>query len=128
METNLDEIVDMLRQSYNRGKRSSIIVVVEGNEVGHTVEIARHVGYALKTSCRVCVLGHIQRGGSPTAKDRILASKLGAAAIKGLLNGKEGHAAGESKGQIVYIPFRDTWTKKKQLDMNLLKSAKVLAL
>ena len=128
VETNLDLIVDMLRQSFNRGKRSSIIVVAEGNEVGHTVEIARHVGYALKTNCRVCVLGYIQRGGSPTAKDRILASKLGTAAIEGLLNGKEGHAAGESRGEIVYIPFRDTWTKKKDLDMDLLKSSKVLAL
>lgn len=128
VETNLDEIVNILRQSFNRGKRSSIIVVAEGNEVGHTVQIARYVGDALKTNCRVCVLGYIQRGGSPTAKDRILASKLGTAAINGLLKGKEGHAVGERNGQIVYIPFRETWETKKELDTSLLQSYKVLAL
>jgi 6-phosphofructokinase 1 len=125
-ETDLEKLCQTLKESFKRGKRSSIIVVAEGNEVGHTVQIAQYVQYRLKASCRVCTLGHIQRGGSPTARDRVLASRLGIAAIEGLLNGKDGHVVGESKGEIVYIPFPETWEKKKELDLSLLTS-KILA-
>jgi len=127
-ETDLEELCHTLRESFKRGKRSSIIVVAEGNEVGHTVQIAQYVQYRLKVDCRVCILGHLQRGGAPTARDRVLASKLGIAAAEGILNGKEGHVVGENKGKVVYIPFREIGERKKELDMRLLKSSKVLAM
>lgn len=127
-ETDLEELCRTLRESFKRGKRSSIIVVAEGNEVGHTVQIAQYVQYRLKVDCRVCILGHLQRGGAPTARDRVLASKLGIAAADGILNGKEGHVVGENKGKVVYIPFREIGERKKELDMRLLKSSKVLAM
>ena len=127
-ETDLEDLCHTLKESFKRGKRSSIIVVAEGNEVGHTVQIAQYVQYRLKASCRVCVLGHLQRGGAPTARDRVLASKLGIAAVDGLLNGKEGHAVGEKKGEITYTPFRETWERKKELDTYFLESSKVLAM
>ena len=72
--------------------------------------------------------GHIQRGGIPTARDRALSSRLGVAAVDGILDGKRGVAVGELKGDIVYTPFRETWKKKKNLDSHLLKSSAVLAL
>lgn len=126
-ETDLEELCRTLKESFRRGKRSSIIVVAEGNEVGHTVQIAQYVQFRLKADCRVCVLGHLQRGGAPTARDRVLASRLGMAAVDGIFSGKEGHVVGEKKGEIVYIPFKETWEKKKELDTHLLESSKVLA-
>jgi 6-phosphofructokinase 1 len=127
-ETDLEDLCHALKQSFKRGKRSSIIVVAEGNEVGHTVQIAQYVEYRLKASCRVCILGHLQRGGAPTARDRVLASKLGIAAIDGILSGKEGHVVSEKKGEVVYIPFHEVWENRKELDTDLLESTKVLAL
>jgi len=127
-ETDLEDLCRTLKESFKKGKRSSIIVVAEGNEVGHTVQIAQYVEYRLKASCRVCILGHLQRGGAPTARDRVLASKLGIAAIEGILSGKEGHVVSEKKGEVVYIPFHEVWENRKELDTDLLESTKVLAL
>jgi len=127
-ETDLELLCRNLRDSFKRGKRSSIIVVAEGNEVAHTVQIAQYVQFRLKVTCRVCILGHLQRGGAPTARDRVLASKFGIAAVEGLFNGKEGHVVVEHKGQIEYIPFHETWETKKEIDTDFFESSKVLAI
>ena len=73
------------------------------------------------------MLGHVQRGGSPTARDRVLASKLGAASVDALARGMSGYMVGESNGQITLTPLRETWKKQKELDSNLLRLVKVLA-
>ena len=127
-ETDLEKLCRTLKESFRRGKRSSIVVVAEGNEVGHSVQIANYVQHRLKVSCRVCILGHVQRGGAPTARDRVLASKLGMAAVDGILNGKQGHVVGERKGELIYIPFRETCEGKKELDTYFLESSKILAM
>ena len=127
-ETDLEKLCRTLKESFKKGKRSSIIVIAEGNEVGHTVQIAQYVQYRLKADCRVCILGHLQRGGAPTARDRVLASRLGIAATEGVFNGKEGHVVGEKEGKIVYIPFHETWERDKKLDSEFFESSKVLAL
>jgi 6-phosphofructokinase 1 len=127
-ETDLEKLCHTLKDSFRRGKRSSIVIVAEGNEVGHTVQIAQYVQFRLKANTRVCVLGHLQRGGSPTARDRVLASKFGIAAVEGLLNGKEGHAVGEIKGELVFTPFREIWENKKELDTSFLEACEVLAM
>ena len=124
---DIEDLCQSLRESFKRGKRSSIIVVAEGNAVDDTINIEKYVQMRLKVETRLCTLGHIQRGGSPTAADRILASCLGIAAVEGLLNGKKGHAVGEVKGEIVYTPFRDTWEKKKTIDERYLKYIPVLS-
>jgi len=122
-----EDLCQKLRQSFRRGKRSSIVVVAEGNEVGHTVQIAQYVHYRLKVDCRVCILGHLQRGGTPSARDRVLASKLGTAAAEAVLNGQDACLVGEVKGEIVYTPLRDSWEQTKGVDKYLLESLKVLA-
>ena len=124
---DIEDLCQSLRESFKRGKRSSIIVVAEGNAVDDTINIEKYVQMRLKVETRLCTLGHIQRGGSPTAADRILASCLGIAAVEGLLDGKKGHAVGEVKGEIVYTPFRDTWEKKKTIDERYLKYIPVLS-
>ena len=124
---DIEDLCQSLRESFKRGKRSSIIVVAEGNAVDDTINIEKYVQMRLKVETRLCTLGHIQRGGSPTAADRILASCLGIAAVEGLLDGKKGHAVGEVKGEIVYTPFKDTWEKKKTIDERYLKYIPVLS-
>ena len=126
-ETNTEELVLDIGRCFERGKQSSIVIVAEGDDAGGAFSIAQQVWERLKLEYRVCVLGHVQRGGSPTARDRVLASKLGAAAVDALVNGKAGYMVGESKGDIAFTPLRDTWEKKKELDSNLLRLAKVLA-
>jgi 6-phosphofructokinase 1 len=79
------------------------------------------------TDSRVCVLGHIQRGGSPTARDRVLASSLGAAAVRALLDGKSGCMVGEVKNEITFTLLKDTWEKKKPLGARLQELAGLLS-
>ena len=126
-ETNIEQLCLDIRNSLNRGKRCTTIVVAEGDEAGGALRVAQQVGKRLKLEYRICVLGHVQRGGSPTARDRVLASKLGAAAVDALVNGKAGYMVGEFKGEIAFTPLKDTWEKRKELDSNLLQLIKVLA-
>ena len=104
---DLERVGADLRRSWERGKRSSIIVVAE--------RIRELTGL----EPRVCVLGHIQRGGTPSARDRILASRLGSAAVASLLDGG-GVMAGERCGEVVHVPLRDAWEKRRPVDTTLM--------
>jgi len=127
LETKIEQLCLDIRRSFKRGKKSSIVIVAEGDEAGGAFSIAQQVWERLRLEYRICVLGHVQRGGSPTARDRVLASKLGAAAVDALLHGKAGYMVGELKGDIAFTPLRETWEKRKELDSNLLRLVKVLA-
>ena len=76
---------------------------------------------------RVTTLGHIQRGGIPTAFDRILASRLGLGALEGLLNGRKNVMAGVVDNQLIFTPFHDTITKQKPISEDLLRMVKILS-
>jgi len=126
-ETKIEKLCLDMRRSFKKGKRSYIVIVAEGDEAGGVFPIAQQVWERLRLDYRICVLGHIQRGGSPTARDRVLASKLGAAAVDALASGKTGYMVGEIKGEMALTPLRETWEKRKELDNNLLQLMKVLA-
>jgi 6-phosphofructokinase 1 len=126
-ETKIEQLSLDIGRSLKRGKRSSIVIVAEGDEAGGAFSIAQQVWERLKLEYRICVLGHVQRGGSPTARDRVLASKLGAAAVDALVKGMSGYMVGEVKGEISFTPLRETWEKRKELDSDLLRLVKVLA-
>jgi 6-phosphofructokinase 1 len=125
--TSLDELWTRLEKSFEGGKKSAIVVVAEGDHPGHTFAIAQDTKDKLEIESRVCILGHIQRGGSPTAFDRVLASNLGSAAISALLNGNKSCMVGEVKNEIVYTTLADTWGKKKALDPHLEELARLLS-
>jgi 6-phosphofructokinase 1 len=127
VETKIDQLCLDIKSSFNRGKRCTVVIVAEGDEAGGALRVAQQVGERLKLEYRICVLGHVQRGGSPTARDRVLASKLGAAAVEALVKGMSGYMVGELKGEIAFTPLRETWEKSKELDSNLLRLVKVLA-
>jgi 6-phosphofructokinase 1 len=127
VETKIEQLALDIDRSFKRGKKSSIVVVAEGDDAGGAFSIAQQVWERLKLEYRICVLGHVQRGGSPTARDRVLASKLGAAAVDALARDMSGYMVGESNGQITLTPLRETWKKRKGLDSSLLRLVKVLA-
>lgn len=125
--TDLKKMCDRISRGIARGKTSSIIVVAEGDDAGNAFEIARKVKGLIGMDFRVCVLGHVQRGGSPTSRDRVLGSRLGAAAVDALIAGETDKMVGEVKGKIVLTAFRDTW-RKKGIDMGLSRLADILSL
>jgi len=122
-----DDLWTRLRESFERGKKSAIVVVAEGDQPGHTFAIAQEAKDKLQIESRVCILGHVQRGGSPTAHDRVLASNLGSAAVNALLKGRSGYMVGEVKNEIVYTALADTWGKKKALSPRLKELASLLS-
>ena len=119
MPTDLETLGAELRQSWERGKRSSIVVVAESGQQGRAFSLADRIRQLTGLEPRVCVLGHLQRGGTPTARDRILASRLGAAAVDILVDGG-GAMAGEACGTVVRVPLRDAWERRRSLPADLL--------
>jgi 6-phosphofructokinase 1 len=122
----VDELCLHLKKNFEQGKKSAIVVVAEADKPGNSFQIAKGVKDKAGFDSRVCVLGHIQRGGSPTARDRILASRLGAMAAQALLAGKTGCMVGEVNGEIVYTQLQDTWQKQKLLNKSLQELAVLL--
>jgi 6-phosphofructokinase 1 len=126
--TTIDDVITTLKEGWERDKSSSIVVVAEGDEAGNAMEVAEKVKQEVKhKDIRVSILGHIQRGGSPSAHDRILASRLGLAALEGLMNGKKNVMAGIVNDQVVYTSFEDCITKNKPLNDDLIRMVKILS-
>lgn len=128
--TPISEVVNVLKQGWSRQKSSSIIVVAEGEEEGNAVEVAEKIRTQINDAeidMRVTTLGHIQRGGIPTAYDRILASRLGLGALEGLMNGQKNVMAGVINNELVYTPFRDTIRLPKPINEDLLRMVKILS-
>jgi len=121
------ELCHRLERNFKRGKRSSIVVIAEVDQPGVSFQIAREVKDKTGSDSRVSILGHIQRGGAPTARDRVLASRLGVAAVQALLDGKGGYMVGEINREIAYTPLKDTWEKKKALHVGLTDLLKILS-
>ncbi|UCS95620.1 6-phosphofructokinase [Echinicola marina] len=128
-KTTLNEVVEKLTSS--KSKTSSVIVVAEGDEEGNAAEIMEKVKNTINDDSKdfkVTTLGHIQRGGNPTGKDRMLASRCGMAAVEGLINGKANCMAGIIHDEVVYTSFEDCITKNKPLNRDTLKLIEILSI
>ncbi|PTX63232.1 6-phosphofructokinase [Melghirimyces profundicolus] len=123
---DLNEIVERLERGSRRGKKHSIIIVAEG--VGSGVDIGRRIKEKTGAETRVTVLGHIQRGGSPTAFDRVLASRMGAKAVDLLLEGKKDQMVASRRNQIVGLDFEEAFAMKHHPDMSIYNLASILAI
>jgi 6-phosphofructokinase 1 len=127
--TDPDQVAAELREAYERGKSHAIVVVAEGDEyraeslAHHFVEHQDRLGFEL----RVTTLGHVQRGGIPSAYDRLLATRLGAAATDCIARGETGVLVGVKKGDIVSTPLARVVANTKDLDPQLMELARVLA-
>lgn len=127
-DDSIDNVITTLRDGFNRSKTSSIIIVAEGEEIGNANSIARLVKNKLKhLDIRVTTLGHIQRGGAPSGYDRTLGSRLGLAAVEGLMQGMSNVMAGMVNNQLVYTPFGDTIRKKKHINEDLMRLVQILS-
>jgi 6-phosphofructokinase 1 len=123
-ETQLNVLLDLFRRQ-QMSKRSNVIIVAEGKGNG-AIELAEQVRAVNGMDYRVTILGHIQRGGSPTARDRILASRLGAAAVDALLDGENCVMMGELGGKVVATPMHETWERMKPIDESLIELGRLL--
>ena len=122
----LEDTVNRLKKGQERGKKHSIIVVAEG--VASGVEVGKLIEENTDFDTRVSVLGHMQRGGSPTASDRVLASRLGAYAVELLVEGKGGRAVGIEKNQLVDYDIIEALGRKHTIDSNLYDLSKELSI
>lgn len=123
---DMDDIIARLQAGQRRGKKHSIIIVAEG--VGSGASFADVIKERTGAETRVTVLGHIQRGGSPTAFDRMLASRMGAAAVDLLLAGKKDRMVGIRNNQIVDFDFDEALAQKHNLDLSIYELARTLSI
>jgi 6-phosphofructokinase 1 len=128
-KTDISTLTELLRSGGERHKSSSIVIVCEGDDAGGAAEIAAAVKAIFDGfDTRVTVLGHVQRGGSPTVSDRLLGSRLGIAAVEALMQGKQGEMAGIVNNRIVFTPFTQATKQHVPMDPELLRFARILSI
>ena len=125
----LDRLIASLDRSRRSGKTSSIVVVAEGDQIGKNItDLASKLQKDLpQYGVKVTVLGHIQRGGSPSCHDRVLASRLGVGAIDALLEGKTNIMVGIQNSKIAHVPFEEAINIKKEFDHDLVRVADIIS-
>lgn len=128
-KTNMDDLVDNIQNRWRSNKKSSIIIVAEGEELGGAVEISEMVKEKLPDyEIRYTVLGHIQRGGNPTLRDRLNASRMGYNAVKSIMIGDDKIMIGIMNERIVKIPLERAVKSFKGVDKDLLEMMYILAI
>ena len=124
-----DMLAEVIQNGFRKTKNSSIVLVAESKETGGANGVAQRVKAEYpQYDVRVVILGHIQRGGSPTAVDRILASRMGAAAIDALLEEQRNLMIGVVNDKIVYVPFTKAIKDDKPIDLKLLQVLRQLSI
>ena len=124
---DLKEVLDRIQSGVNRGKKHSIVIVAEG--AGRAQDVGDQIAKETGLDTRVTVLGHVQRGGAPTAADRVLASRMGAYAIDILLEGKQGRVVGVRGGKMMDLDIDEALDENKHvLDLDILELSKQLSI
>ncbi|OZV68600.1 6-phosphofructokinase [Winogradskyella aurantia] len=127
-DLGLERLLDSLRRSKASGKSSSVVVVAEGDKIGKNVfELADYVEENMtEYEVRVSVLGHMQRGGSPSCFDRVLASRMGVKAVESLLTGKSNYMVGLKNDVIDLTPFDQAVKGKSKINMELIRVSDIM--
>ncbi len=126
---SIEDLFATFERAEKAGKTSSIVVVAEGEQLGSIYDIAKATQAGFPDyDIRVAVLGHMQRGGSPSCADRVLASRLGYGAVIGLMQGKSNVMAGMQSNRLVFTPIVEAIKKHNELDQELLKISEILAI
>jgi 6-phosphofructokinase 1 len=127
-KTDMNAIIKSLREKERRKKMVNLIVVAEGDDFGGANEVSKVLQENLtKADIRVCILGHIQRGGSPSCIDRIIASRMGFHAVESLLEGRHNVFVGIQNNKMNYIPLEQAVKTKGTISEEWLKIVKILA-
>lgn len=127
IEVDYNAIMERLDKS-RKNKSSRIVIVAEGDDEGGLVVADKIKEKFPHYDVRVSILGHIQRGGKPTCMDRVLASRLGVAAVEGLLEGRRGEMAGMTCGQVQFVPFSKAIKHIHAINTNLTRIVEILSL
>lgn len=123
---DIDALCSKIHYAKERGKTHSIVVLAEGVMPAH--ELAERLKGRCDYDPRIVVLGHLQRGGAPSCFDTVLASRLGAASVETLLEGKRGMMVGRVKGEIVASPLETAWLTRRPLDADMLRLVDALSI
>lgn len=123
----LEKVIEKIKTGQAKGKRSSILIAAEGQKPGRAYDLAEQIRKRSGFEAKVAILGHQQRGGSPTANDRILASRLGAAAVQTLLQGECDVMLGTENGRTVTVPLETAVGKDKSTPQDFLALASILS-
>ncbi len=129
-DTNIADVKSRIHKLMTEHRRSSIVVVAEGDELGGASDIAdamRADEQFNDIELRVCILGHTQRGGAPSARDRVLASRLGKFAVETLLKGEFGVMVGVVNNELVLTPFDDIRSQKKILRSEIIELSEIIS-
>ena len=127
--TETDQLGELIGNGFRKSKNSSIVLVAESELTGGAMGVAERIKKEYpQYDTRVTILGHIQRGGSPTASDRIIASRMGEAAINALMEGQRNVMIGVQNDELVYIPFTKAIRKDKPINRDLLNTLKILSI
>ena len=128
-EMSIDDLVATLRESEESGKSSSIVLVAEGSKSGGAYEIAKKVTEKYSEyETRVSVLGHLQRGGAPSCYDRVMASRMGVAAVEGILEGRKDVMIGIINDRETYTPLSEAINQRHMPNRDELRIARILSI
>ncbi|MDR2858921.1 MAG: 6-phosphofructokinase [Mediterranea sp.] len=128
-DTKVDQLEELINNGFRKSKNSSIVLVAENEEKGGAMHYAERVKNEYpQYDVRVIILGHVQRGGSPTAYDRILASRLGSAAIDAIMDDQRNVMVGIVNDEVVYVPFSKAIKKNKPIKEELVNVLKKLSI
>ena len=128
-EMEVDQLAELIHNGFRKSKSSAIVLVAENKATGGAMGMAERIKKEFPDfDARVTILGHLQRGGSPTAKDRILASKMGATAIEALSEGQRNVMIGIKNGDYVYVPFKRAIAHTQQMDLKDVDLVRILSI
>jgi 6-phosphofructokinase 1 len=127
--TYIDKLVEVLERGWSRKKTGCVIIVAEGDDAGGAYKVAEIVKQKFdKYETKVAILGHIQRGGSPTCMDRVLATRLGYEAVTSLLEGKNRIMVGQVSGKVTHIPLTKAVKHNSEINETILQIAEIMSL
>ncbi|MBT8233239.1 MAG: 6-phosphofructokinase [Saprospiraceae bacterium] len=129
VDLDLEDFVENLKKASRRNKLFNLVIIAEGNKNGGAQELANKVKEMYpQIDAKATIIGHLQRGGSPTANDRVLASHLGYKAVESLLNGASDKALGIVSNELLLSPFKDAISLRKDPDSDMIKMSEILSL
>jgi 6-phosphofructokinase 1 len=128
VDTPIERLIEHLKRNTRRKKLFSVVIVAEGNKYGGAYKIAEQVKAQFEYDIKVTIIGHLQRGGSPTCMDRVLASRFGFHAVEGLIKGQRNVMVGITHDRIRFTPFAEAVSKEKKIKNELIRMAEILAM
>ncbi|MED4069915.1 6-phosphofructokinase [Priestia endophytica] len=127
-EYDIEDIISRIKQGYKRGKTHSIIVVAEGVRKGIGTEMGKVIQEKTGFDTKVTILGHLQRGGAPSAYDRMISSQMGAKAVDLLMKGEKGVMVGVKNGQLIYRPLEELMEDQHVINLDIYHLARSLSI